>query len=198
MVGFRSEALQTDARWLPLARLAQVDAVLVDVRWAAGAEAALRGAREQGACAILDGEIAERAVLERLLGLAQHAIFSERGLHALDADLESGLRGAIERGVEVAAVTRGEQGVLWIERASPGQVQSCPAFAVRTIDTLAAGDVFHGAYALAIAQKLPVAQAMRFASAAAAIKCSRTGGRLGAPSRAEVEALLATAVVSCK
>jgi sulfofructose kinase len=198
VVGFRSEALQTDAQWLPLARLTEVDAVLVDVRWAAGAEAALRGARERGACAILDGEIAERAVLERLLGLAQHAIFSERGLHGLDADLESGLRGAIGRGVEVAAVTRGEQGVLWIERSNPGQVRSCPAFPVRTVDTLAAGDVFHGAYALAIAQRFPVAEAMRFASAAAAIKCSRTGGRLGAPARAEVDALLLAAAVPQK
>ena len=42
-----------------------------------------------------------------------------------------------------------QQGVLWLEAAAPGEVLRCPAFAVDTVDTLAAGDVFHGACALA-------------------------------------------------
>ena len=61
------------------------------------------------------------------------------------------------------------------------------------MDTLAAGDVWHGAFTLALAEGLDVAAAGGFANAAAAIKCSRAGGRLGAPTRAEVEALLARA-----
>jgi sulfofructose kinase len=81
--------------------------------------------------------------------------------------------------------------VHWIERTAPRELQTLAAFSVRAVDTLAAGDVFHGAYALAIAEAIPVAQAMRFAAAAAAIKCSRPGGRSGAPTRAEVEAMLA-------
>jgi sulfofructose kinase len=62
---------------------------------------------------------------------------------------------------------------------------------VEVVDTLGAGDVFHGAYALAIAQGGTIGEAMRFASAAAALKCSRPGGRLGAPTREEVIAFLA-------
>jgi sulfofructose kinase len=61
---------------------------------------------------------------------------------------------------------------------------------VSAIDTLAAGDVFHGAFTLAIGEGRDVTGAARFANAAAALKCTRFGGRLGAPSRAEVEALL--------
>jgi sugar/nucleoside kinase (ribokinase family) len=58
------------------------------------------------------------------------------------------------------------------------------------VDTLGAGDVFHGAFALAITEKQELRQALRFASAAAALKCTRFGGAFAAPQRAEVAALL--------
>jgi sulfofructose kinase len=58
------------------------------------------------------------------------------------------------------------------------------------VDTLAAGDVWHGAFAVAIAEGQCVADSAAFATAAAALKCQRPGGRLGAPSRSEVAALL--------
>ena len=73
------------------------------------------------------------------------------------------------------------------ERAS---IQETPAFPVHTVDTLGAGDVFHGAFALAITEKQELRQALRFASAAAALKCTRFGGAFAAPQRAEVEELL--------
>ena len=66
-----------------------------------------------------------------------------------------------------------------------------PAPAVTAVDTLGAGDVWHGAFTLALAEGMAVAAAARFANAAAAIKCTRFGGRGGAPRRDEVEALLA-------
>jgi sulfofructose kinase len=61
---------------------------------------------------------------------------------------------------------------------------------VHTVDTLGAGDVFHGAFALAITEKQDIPRALRFASAAAALKCTRFGGAFAAPQRAEVEELL--------
>jgi sulfofructose kinase len=64
------------------------------------------------------------------------------------------------------------------------------AFAVSVVDTLAAGDVFHAAFALSLAEGRREAEALRFASAAAALKCTRFGGILGAPARAEVDQLL--------
>ena len=65
-----------------------------------------------------------------------------------------------------------------------------PAFALHTVDTLGAGDVFHGAFALAITEGQELRQALRFASAAAALKCTRFGGAFAAPQRLEVEELL--------
>ena len=59
------------------------------------------------------------------------------------------------------------------------------------IDTLAAGDVWHDAFTLALPEGRDVADAGRFANAAAAIKCSRAEVRLGAPRRGEVMTLLA-------
>ncbi|TIP54769.1 MAG: hypothetical protein E5X68_36445, partial [Mesorhizobium sp.] len=62
---------------------------------------------------------------------------------------------------------------------------------VKAVDTLAAGDVFHGAFAVGLAEAMPMEEALRFASAAAALKCLRFGGRLGAPNRAETLAMMA-------
>jgi sugar/nucleoside kinase (ribokinase family) len=61
---------------------------------------------------------------------------------------------------------------------------------VHTVDTLGAGDVFHGAFALAITEGQELRRALRFASAAAALKCTRFGGAFASPQRPEVEALL--------
>ncbi|KAB2879903.1 MAG: hypothetical protein F9K38_10530 [Pseudorhodoplanes sp.] len=86
------------------------------------------------------------------------------------------------------AATDGARGVLWLEAEA---VRAMDAFAVDAIDTLAAGDVFHGACTLALAEGRPFEQALRFAAAAAAIKCTRPGGIAGAPTRREVEAMVA-------
>jgi len=64
-------------------------------------------------------------------------------------------------------------------------------FAVEAIDTLGAGDVFHGAFTLALAEGRDVVAALRFAAAAAGLKCTRLGGSMAAPHRTEVDALLA-------
>ena len=85
---------------------------------------------------------------------------------------------------EFVAVTAGAYGTYWAGGHRP-------AFEVEAVDTLAAGDVFHGAFAFGLAEGWQIPAAIRFAAAAAAIKCTRFGGRLGAPTRAEVEAFLA-------
>jgi sugar/nucleoside kinase (ribokinase family) len=86
------------------------------------------------------------------------------------------------------AGTRGPQGTIWLDEH--GTLQQTPAFPVHTVDTLGAGDVFHGAFALAITEGQELRPALRFASAAAALKCTRFGGAFAAPQRAEVEELL--------
>ena len=72
-------------------------------------------------------------------------------------------------------------------------VQHMAGFAVpQVVDTTGAGDTFHGALALAWAQGMGHQDALRFASAAAALKCTQPHGILGAPHQDEVHAFLAT------
>ena len=86
------------------------------------------------------------------------------------------------------AVTDGPNDVLWRDGAT---LRRSPVFAVEAVDTLGAGDVFHGAFTLALAEGRAEIAAMRFAAAAAGLKCARLGGSMGAPRRSEVETLLA-------
>jgi sulfofructose kinase len=193
VVGYRGTALQAPADWLRLELVALADAVLADVRWPQGAALVLHAARVAGIPAILDADVAEREVLVQLAASADHVLYSERGAKTLGGeDIDTTLRTTIEAGAKVAVVTLGERGVAWIEAGSPDGVRRLPAFPVRAVDTLAAGDVFHGAYAVAVARGLGVTDAICFASAAAAIKCTRRGGRNGAPQWNEVMNYLAT------
>jgi len=86
------------------------------------------------------------------------------------------------------AATRGPHGTIWLDEA--GALEETPAFPVQAVDTLGAGDVFHGAFALCLAEGKGVREALRFAAAAAALKCTRHGGGLAAPQRLEVEEFL--------
>ncbi len=87
------------------------------------------------------------------------------------------------------AVTDGANGSWWHDGKAVHHIAAHP---VKAIDTLGAGDVFHGACVLALAEGRNFEQALRFSAAAAAIKCTRFGGVAGAPARAEVDAFLAS------
>lgn len=84
-------------------------------------------------------------------------------------------------------ITLGEKGLLWKNGTAGGEL---PAFTVEVIDTTGAGDTFHGAFALAIAKGREFIDALRYASAAAAICCTRLGARPGIPTRKELEDFL--------
>jgi sulfofructose kinase len=129
-----------------------------------------------------------------LLALATHPIFSAEALRATSGvdDLAAALT-AKPLPPGFLAVTDGAAGAYWRSgKAAQQSVRHQPAFPVRAHDTLAAGDVFHAGFALALAEGCTEERALRFASAAAALKCTRFGGIIGTPARAEVEALLGT------
>jgi len=84
------------------------------------------------------------------------------------------------------AVTVGEEGCWYISAEEEGNIQHHPAFEVQVVDTTGCGDVFHGAYAAGIAYGWDVSFCIRFASAAAAIKATKAGGRAGIPDRSTV------------
>ena len=165
------------------------DALLCDVRWLPAVEAALAAARARDLPRVIDFELVPEAGVEAFIGAASHVAFAREALGQLAGtdDIARGLEELSRRTDAWLAVTCGEQGIFWRD---DGRLCQQPAFPVEVVDTLAAGDVFHGALALAIAERRPIAQAVRFAAAAAAVKCTRFGGREGIPERAAVEQLL--------
>jgi sulfofructose kinase len=88
---------------------------------------------------------------------------------------------------QVVGITLGEQGFLY--RAG-GDVRHISAFPVEVIDTTGAGDVFHGAFAYAVASGWELLYCGLFASVTAALSCQALGGRAGIPSAALVNQLL--------
>ncbi|MFT3720510.1 PfkB family carbohydrate kinase [Pseudorhodoferax sp.] len=176
---------------LDVSVLSGCDVLMADPRWMPGALAALGWARRAGVPSLLDGDLSPGEDLQALAAQADWAVFSEAGLAAFAPrrTLADGLAAALRAGAHLAAVTLGAQGVRWMRPGGP--LRSLPAFAVQAVDTNGAGDVFHAALAMAMARALPDEEAMRFACAAAALKCLRAGGVAEGPDYAEVECFLA-------
>jgi sulfofructose kinase len=197
IVNYPGANLDAAPGWLPLQEVSSLHAVHTDIRWVEGARAILQAARTAGIPSVLDAETANAAAFAAVLPWVDHAIFSEPGLRAFagadsldsDANRRAALTRARDLGCRIAAVTRGPKGTLWLDDHG---LHHQPAFAVEVVDTTGAGDVFHGAYAVALGEGRDVAYAMRFASAVAALKCTRQGGRAGIPDRVEVDAFLAS------
>jgi sulfofructose kinase len=188
---FNDPRLDRDPAWLPLGQVATYSAVLADVRWPEGAAAVLDAARAAGRPAVLDGDVGPPDVLVDLAARATHAIFSAPGLEiaAGTGDPGAGLARIAAGPADIVGVTLGPDGFLW---RHDGVERRVAGFAVRAVDTLAAGDVWHGAFALALGEGAEIEAAARFANGAAAIKCARFGGSYSAPTRAEVTAFLDT------
>ena len=181
--------LDPDPSWLPLDRVAHFDAVLADVRWPPGAAAVFDSALAAGIPAVFDGDVGPPDALLDLAGRATHVVFSEAGL-AVAAGIDEpgeGLARVARALPGVVGVTLGAEGFLWRDGLSERRI---PAPGVNAIDTLGAGDVWHGAFTLALGERRNVPEAARFANAAAALKCTRMGGRLGAPTLDQVAQLL--------
>ena len=93
------------------------------------------------------------------------------------------------RGVGGVVLKRGAKGAC--VSAASGIAASVPPFRVVAIDTVAAGDCFNGAFAVALLEGSSPVAAARFASAAAAISVTRSGAQASMPSRTEVDSFLA-------
>lgn len=181
--------LDRDASWLPLRELTRFNAVLADVRWDEGALAVLDAACAHGIPAVLDADVGERDAIAALVRRATHAIFSQRGLRILadTDDPATGLRIVARQTGAMVGVTLGARGFLWLET---GALREIAPPKVTVVDTTAAGDVFHGTFAWALAERQPLAEAARLATIAAALKCTRPGGRTGIPRRAQLDAFI--------
>ncbi len=111
------------------------------------------------------------------------------GIGVTDVDSASEAAEALlARGVPTVVVKLGEQGVYYAGRDERGHV---PAFRVEAVDTIAAGDAFGAALAVALSEGRRLGDAVRFGAAAGALAVTKPGAQEAMPSRSEVETLLA-------
>jgi len=156
-------------------------------------EAAARMARKQGVPVILDPAPArplDDALLKDVASLTpnEHEAETLAGVAVRNgADAARAAARLRARGPGLVVVTMGDKGIYAMGEGFEGMM---PAFKVTPVDTTAAGDVFNGALAVALAERMDLSGALRFAQAAAAISVIRPGAQPSAPTRAEIEAFL--------
>ena len=180
-----SDARPSDAEKL----VSSVDALLVDNRFPEFVTPLCEAARSRGIPVVIDLDLATRPD-DALIKHGTHVISSAEALRGTTnvAGIEDGLRVLAEHLGGFIAATDGPAGAFWLENKA---LRHLPGFKVEAVDSLGAGDAFHGAFTFALVEGQDIAAALRFASAAAAIKCTRFGGLTGAATRDEVEAFLA-------
>jgi len=116
-------------------------------------------------------------------------LLERRGASVSLAEAPEIARALLKRGPRGVILKLGEKGAFLAD-GSGGQ--HFPGFEVTAVDATAAGDAFAGALGVALAEGRPIAEAIPFANAAAALSVTRLGAQASMPSRPEVDALLAS------
>jgi sulfofructose kinase len=186
----RDQGLSDIAPSDPASTVATADAVLLDNRYPNFVTPICRAAQARNIPRVLDLDRAAPAD-DPLLNACSHVIASAEALRGSTglSDLPAALRKLGSSYNGFLAYTDGADGIYWLES---GEVRHMPAFAVKAVDTLGAGDVFHGAFTFRLVETGDLIDSIRFGAAAAAIKCTRFGGLMGAATRAEVDEFLKT------
>jgi len=148
---------------------------------------AARYAKDKGVLTVLDTDTPAPGI-DDLLQLTDVLIVGAEFPTRLtgEADLRDALRAAGKRGPWFVGVTLGPGGALaWVH----GKFHYVPAFRVPVVDSTGAGDVFHAGSIYGLLQGWSVPDTLRFAAAAAALKCEKLGGRPGIPTLERARAL---------
>lgn len=152
---------------------------------------ALDIARENGVLTVLNPAPAKelpRELLDRVDVLVPNRTEIAGILGRLEADdIAEATAGLRTCGVKHVIVTLGSEGALIVSEHE----ERVPAFEVKAVDAVAAGDVFCGAFAVAYTEGKNLAGAVRFACAAAAISVTRRGAQPSVPKRDEIDSFLA-------
>jgi sulfofructose kinase len=189
IVTYRDERIAAAAPRDPERVVADADAVLADNRYPDFVRPICEMARRRNLPVVLDGD---RPTVDDdpLFRIASHVVFSWECLRETTGvtDLGEGLLRVARKTDAFLAVSNGPDDIVYLDH---GTVRRAPVFKINAVDTLGAGDAFHGGFVMAIAEGRSEVEAMRFGAAVAGIKCTRIGGSAGAPTRAEVEAFMA-------
>jgi sulfofructose kinase len=163
--------------------------VLVDGHQMQAQIAIAEAARNREIPVVLDaGSV--RPHLEDLAALSTVVVASERFARELAGSVDKSVEALIKLGPQCAVVTLGEDGS--VGREAGGTSVMVPALSVDAVDTTGAGDVYRGAFVFGMLKGWDLKQRMRFAAAAAGLKCQHLGGREGLPTVPEVEKVLAS------
>jgi sulfofructose kinase len=149
-------------------------------------------ARAHGIPVVADLELDSLPEVDSFLSLVDHLIIGIdlAGAITQKQNVEEMVRKIANPQITACVVTAGTNGCWYSEYG--GEVHHFPAYKVNVVDTTGCGDVFHGVYAASLARGEIVSRAVQVASASAAIKATRPGGREGIPDLASVEAFLET------
>ncbi|MGO8749747.1 MAG: PfkB family carbohydrate kinase [Thermoguttaceae bacterium] len=174
--------------------------LLVDHHGVEGTLRAVRIARESEVSVVADFERDPGPPFGALLAAVDHLIVSERFARQWTgrADAAAAVESLWHADRRAVVVTCGSQGCWYRNRQTAAGAESLPlgatvhvpAFPVEVVDTTGCGDVFHGAYAAALAAGATVARCVALASASAALKATSRGGQAGVPRREPVEEFL--------
>ncbi len=161
--------------------------LLTDAQDPRSAAVAARAAHAAGMPVIADLEVVRPGV-EEFLPLIDYLITDQTFPYELTAagDLGAALRAVAVRAPAAQIIaTCGSQGAVAL---IAGELELLPAYAISAVDTTGAGDVFHGAFAVALLSDYTLREGIDFGNAVAAMKCLAPGGRTGIPrSLASVE-----------
>jgi sugar/nucleoside kinase (ribokinase family) len=162
--------------------------LFIDHYGMAGNLRAARLARAAGNAVVADFEDAAPPPFAEVLALTDHLILSDESARRISGENgpAAAARALWRPDRAVVIVTGGAAGCLVVTAEDDSRARHIPAFPVTCLDSTGCGDVFHGAYAAALAAGQPIEKRIAFASAAAALRASQGGF----PSRADVEAFL--------
>ncbi len=173
---------------LELDRLDDAKCFLIDGMWPKAALEGARYAKEHGVPVVADfGDVGGRH--RDLLPFVDYLVANEPCAERVAGgdDPERACQLLRELGPGVVVVTLGERGCAYSDESGPHTV---PGFKVGVVDSTGAGDCFHGAFCVGVVRGWDLNRTVEFASAAAAIKCRKLGGRAGLPRMEDVETFL--------
>jgi sugar/nucleoside kinase (ribokinase family) len=153
--------------------LEEFDVVLVDGFYMDVCQAAARQAKEAAVPVVLDGGSWKDGV-DSLLPHVDIAICSENFYPPGLASQTSALRYLRDRGIEHAAITQGERPIIYSSIDGEGEIT---IDAVDVVDTLGAGDIFHGAFCYYYAKRKAFIAALKDAARIATLSCQSFGTR---------------------
>lgn len=151
-------------------------------------------ARQMGVAVVMDLEWANMPRIDEMMSLANHLLVP-RDFAAACTGMSTPWQAAEELHCRCpracTAVTCGAEGCYYFHASEAvGKAQHLPALRVESFETTGCGDVFHGAYAAALAGGKDVLDCLRFASAAAAVFATRPSGWQHLPTTEDVNRLM--------